>query len=268
MMRNILLGLIILTLFTGFFLSHEAFAVNIQADEAMILFLRGDVKVKKAPSAEWLDAVEEMVLFGGDQLKTGDNSWAEIGIGEDFANVVRVEELTLVELTELGPTEINLLKGELRALVERIGADETFEIRTPTSVCGVRGTGWDISTDGRKVTVDVYEEEIYFVPLPEGGGMMEDPIIKSGKRGILEDPAKPIEILDLPPGKMRDWKKWKQDFKQRMGAKKGVKGKLGGVGKGQKALQNMIKGKQNIFEKKDKDFIDKRIEKSDKGGSP
>lgn len=186
-------------------------------DNGIILFMEGDVKVKSDKSDAWLDALKGMVLVKGDNLKTGKKSWAEIGFGKDFRNSVRVQENTHVIFTDLGATKINLIQGELRSLVERLSKNAVFEIKTPVSVCGVRGTGWDTITNGKTAETDVYENTVYFAGL--GAGLSgEGVILEGGKMGLLLDPEKPINIEDLPVDKMYDWNKWKQDFIERRDA--------------------------------------------------
>jgi len=268
-MKKILIIFTILTVSIAFFSFNKAFAeekLAISAEEAAILFLEGSVKVKSLKTNRWANAVANMVLSRGDKLKTGTNSWAEIGFGKDFVNIVRVKENTLVELIDLGPIKIGLLKGEVRSLVESLSRDTTFEVRTPTAVCGARGTGWDTNTDGKKVIVDAYEDEVYFYSLSKEGA---DPIIKAGKRGILDDPLKPILIKDLPFERMKDWSKWKDDFSKRMGVeKRGIKGKVDKIDKTQSKVEDVLgKGKLDRIEKKNKDKIEKRTETKEESDS-
>jgi hypothetical protein len=179
--------------------------------------MQGDVKVKSAKSDVWISAEKGMVLSKGDNLKTGPDSWAEIGFGKDFANSVKVQEKTHVIFTDLGATKINLIQGELRSLVEKLSKNMVFEIKTPVAVCGVRGTGWDTITDGKTAEADVYEQSVYFAGLGEGIAS-EGVILEGGKMGTLSDPEKAIKIEDLPIDKMYDWNKWKKDFIERRAA--------------------------------------------------
>jgi len=265
-MKRILTGLMLSILFIGILLSYQALAeigrVDAAGEKAVILFMQGDVKVKADESAEWTGAAKGMVLSKGYSLKIGPNSWAEIGLGIDYRNVVRVRENTLIELTDLGPVDINLLKGELRALVEKLSKDETFEIRAPMSVCGVRGTGWDINTDGIKVVVDVYEDEVYFSKVSEEGAAMEDPIVNAGKRATLEDPTKPIIIKDLPIDRMNDWSRWKEDFIERRDTEVSKEKLEEKVKQQQEAVKDIIKGKEGVLEQKDQESIEDRLEES------
>lgn len=183
--------------------------------EAVILFMQGDVKVKSVAVMIWEDAAAGMVLSKGVSLKTGPDSWAEIGFGKNYSNAVRIKEVTAVELSELGPIRISLLNGEIRSLVESLSKGSTFEIRTPTAVCGVRGTGLDTATDGKKVTVDTYEEQVFFDRLAPDGTVLGGKIVTAGNRGVLEDPNQSIELQRVPPERMLDWFNWKKRFLQK-----------------------------------------------------
>jgi hypothetical protein len=145
----------------------------------------------------------------------------------------------------------------------------TFEIKTPTAVCGARGTGWDTGTDGSKVTVDTFEREVYFYPLSGEGEPVEDPIIGAGKSGLLEGPGAPITIGDLAPGKMDDWNAWKEDVSDRTGIKIGIEGRVDKVDMSGKGIEDMMKGKESeALENKDRDSINDRLEgRPDKGDS-
>jgi hypothetical protein len=247
-------------------LSYNTYAqrkrLAVSAKKAIILFAEGDVKAKLG---DWKNAEEGMILKEGDELKTGVDSWAEVGFGMGYENVVRVEEMTLIKFIDLSDIKLSLLKGELRSLVEKIEKDSTFEIRTPSAVCGARGTGWDTNTDGTKVVVDVYEDEVYFEPQSAGA---VDPRIGAGKRGILEDPTKKITIKDVPLEKIKDWNKWKEGLFKRMGMeKRGIKGKMKTLNQAQKSMQDMMKAQQKQLDKKGEKLIDERLESPHSSGS-
>ena len=237
--------------------------INIQANDAMVLFIDGNAEVKFIISNEWSKAEKGMTLTDRDQVRTGENSWIELGLGQGYLNVIRVQENTYVELTAISPAEVNILKGELRALVEKLGADETFEIKTPMSVCGVRGTGWDTLYDGNEVTVDVFENDVFFSAVSKGQPM-EDPLINAGKRGILRDPSMPINIMNIPQVKLREWSQWKEGYTQRRGLGQGSQGSGGQlqnrISQTKDTSLGMLKGKEGTFEQKDKENIDDQEE--------
>jgi hypothetical protein len=178
--------------------------------EAIIIQIEGKVEIKLHRKRKWQDAIVKLMLREGDSLKTGADSWAEIGFGKEVKNVIRVNEETAVEITKCGPVILDLLKGEIRSLIEGLTPGSTFRIKTPVSVAGARGTGWDIYTDGKKAIVDAYEDEVFFNTIDKKGNVLEESIIKAGKRGVLKDIKTPIALEDLPFDKIEEWNKWKE----------------------------------------------------------
>ncbi len=209
--------------FSGIIILSLAQVLAAGDSQATILFKEGDVWVRHYGTAAWMAAASGKVLSRGDSLKTGSGSWAEIGLGKDSDNVIRLEENTFCEFTELGPVVLGLLNGRLRTLVEKIDNTSTFTIKTPTAVCGTRGTGWDTVLSGKKTVVDVFEKKIFFYPIdPAGRPLAEETTIRSGKRGILDGPAQAVRIEKIPSANISSWKAWKKDFKKRNNAGKGI----------------------------------------------
>lgn len=252
--------------FPAAYAQKQEFAIV--TDQAVILDLAGDVDAKLGPSSAWINAEAGMVVPQGGEIKTGPESWAEIGfeVGIGNENVVRLKENSDFTLVQAKPVRIELLTGTIRTLVQNLPAGSTFEIKTPTAVCGARGTGWDTATDGTKVTVDVYEREVYFYPLSGGGEPVADPIIGRGKSGLLEGPGKPITISDLAAGKMDDWNKWKDDMSKRTGIKVGLEGKINKLNIGGKSIEEAVEDEEErALEKKDRENIEDRLEGRQEG---
>lgn len=204
------------------------------------------------------------MLTKDNSLKTGPNSWAEIDI-DGYKSTIRVKEKTLVEFMHFAPVRISLLNGELRSLVEGLDKGTTFEIKTPTAVCGARGTGWDTKTDGKEVMVDTYEEEVYF----QSQNKKIKGMIKSGKRGILKDPAQPIDIKDIPLDKIRDWNKWKDALLERKKGqkdKKDTQAKIQKIQKIEKTIDEVTKIEERSADRKDVKALKGKIIKDESGG--
>lgn len=227
---NLLVTISILLLFAGALFLFNKFKEKTSEritfeSEALLLFLEGDVKVKTVKTNEWITAEADMPLLNGYMLKTGKGSWAEIGLGSGLKNTVVIRENTLAEFTTIVPTQISLLKGEIRSLVEGLEEGSAFEIKTPMAVCGARGTGWDTTADERGVALDVYEDEVYFQSTPEKKERMKAAIIDAGRRATLKSPEEDIAVENLTPEKIEKWKSWKKNFSERRDIK--IKGKKG-----------------------------------------
>ena len=247
------------------------------ADKVIVLFVQGEVMVETERAGKWIDATIGMSLEKGENLRTGVNSWAEIGVVSDRENIFRVQERTLVSLIDLRPIRVGLLKGEVRSLVQGLAPDSTFQIETPTAICGARGTGWDTKTDGKKLTADAHENNIFIRPVSRTGQTGKEYTLDEGKRGILKDPAGDLLTKDIPLDKTRDWEKWKEDFmERRSGAREDKKNAGAGTGAGatQGILEKIEKTEDlseasdetresSASDRKDQDSAADRLEKPD-----
>ena len=126
--------------------------------EARIVDIDGDASIKRLGEKEWLPAESDMTLTEGDMIKTGPDSWALLsleGIEETASATVEIEEGSQLlfaefvkdEAGEAGKTLLDLAIGELMITVEKLEAESKFEVKTPTSVTGVRGTKFSVKVE-------------------------------------------------------------------------------------------------------------------------
>lgn len=104
--------------------------------EGEIAYLEGEVTVEGNP-AEF-----GMIVRTGETVKTGAGSYCDIVFGDK--NVFRVHENTLA-IIDFSEAEIDLRTGSLSAVFTKLtgqdaGDGDTFRVRTPHTVAGVRGT--------------------------------------------------------------------------------------------------------------------------------
>ncbi|MDQ5988145.1 MAG: hypothetical protein CSYNP_03901 [Syntrophus sp. SKADARSKE-3] len=79
----------------------------------------------------------------GNILRVKSKSKAEITFLD--GNILRLAENTRLRVTHYRPdtekaSHVNLFRGKVQAFINKLGRGSTFEIKTPTAVCGVRGT--------------------------------------------------------------------------------------------------------------------------------
>ncbi len=125
--------------------------------QAKVISTSGDVTVKKAGESLWLPAKLNMVLNQGDMIKTGGTSVATLNLGG--AGNVEVKEKSEVSLAQLSQdavtgdrkTLLDLAMGEVFIKAEKLRAkEEKFEVKTPTSIVGVRGTKFSVKVEAVK----------------------------------------------------------------------------------------------------------------------
>jgi hypothetical protein len=132
MCRGVAVAILMIAIATGLFAQSSR-------SRGVVEFVDGDVHINGMP-ADFGQAVEM-----GDFVQTGPASYVDIVF--DRTNIFRLGENTVAVL-ELGSTrqEVDLKFGTFAAVFDRIvtlGTDG-FNVRTPTTVAGVRGTSFFI----------------------------------------------------------------------------------------------------------------------------
>ncbi|WNR43174.1 FecR domain-containing protein [Paenibacillus roseipurpureus] len=120
---------------------------------ALISELSGDVTVKKGGGSKVYDAYENMSLNQGDTVYTGDDSSVTLNLSSGDADVTLGDnaELNVSDLNSSNGNKKSKLKvwaGSMWVKVKSLaGADDEFEVETPTAVMGVRGTQFYVFVD-------------------------------------------------------------------------------------------------------------------------
>lgn len=124
---------------------------------ATVVKADGHVTVKPAAGRAWQKAVAGMALGEGDAIKTGPESIAVIDIeGSSRASTVEITQNASLVLSQLvkGPkpdtykTLLDLSSGEVTIEADKLNSPESkFEVKTPTSVIGVRGTKFSVKVE-------------------------------------------------------------------------------------------------------------------------
>ena len=118
--------------------------------------LSGDVEVQSADGA-WMSAKEGTLLKQGDSIRTKANSWAILNV-DGVAETASVEvkqnsQMKLATLTEdkVAATQTTLLDlslGEILIKAKKLHSEKSkFEVKTPTSIVGVRGTTFSVAVE-------------------------------------------------------------------------------------------------------------------------
>ncbi|WP_157264525.1 FecR family protein [Paenibacillus oryzisoli] len=120
---------------------------------AIISALSGDVTIKKGGGSKTYDAYENMSLNQGDTVYTGAGSSVTLNLASGDADVTLGDnaELNVSDLNSANGNKKSKLKvwaGSMWVKVKSLaGADDEFEVETPTAVMGVRGTQFFVSVD-------------------------------------------------------------------------------------------------------------------------
>ena len=192
------------------------------AQIAKIVDVSGDVSVRGQDSSSWQKAKPDMYLDNDSEVKTGFGSECTIAFDEDMDNILTIKDGSHIKIEDVKKGKIYLPKGRVFSLIDDLAKLEDFQVRTPTAIAGVKGTGESVQTNGFGTSVKCFIGKAFAQGIDKDGNLGEKKDITKGFGidalwgGILGD----IFGLD-----QEDWKEW-EDFKE------GLKDILSGHSKG------------------------------------
>jgi len=187
-----------------------------------ITFYMGDIKLQQAGNVKWSNATFNTGVSQSDKVKTDRQSRCEVTF--TTKKVMRVGEKSIVEITKdkAGTEEITMKKGSAWLSLFLPWGKSKFRMKTPSSVCSIRGTVYRLDSDENQTTYRCYEGTIAVTPFQEDGTTPGDSTfeIGAGEELILvmnfEEYKKQQEkaIEDFKRKEMEDFEKFKQQDQQ------------------------------------------------------
>lgn len=128
-----------------------------QARDVLLADIRGQVMVRE-DGKEWKPAMAGTTLHESDEIRTGPDGFAEMLMdGGETANVqlkensyFKLRTMTFGKTSGEKTTLLDLAIGKVLVHAEKLKNDSKFEVRTPTSTTGVRGTIFEVSVEEAK----------------------------------------------------------------------------------------------------------------------
>ena len=150
---NLLVMIVVLSLFVSIGSSEDL------KRTATVVSFSGEVMVKNPGPGSWAPAKVGDILNEGSFIKTGTGAKAIVKVDDGQTAIIDVSERSLVSFaalikdsaTGVKKTLLDLSIGQVLIKAEKLDTpDSKFEVRTPTSVVGVRGTKFSIKVDALK----------------------------------------------------------------------------------------------------------------------
>ncbi len=151
----------------------EASAVSFDG-YAVVYYYEGDVRIIPAGRDVGVSAEEGMKVSEGDWIRTSPGSTITIAFDEKGENVMVVEENTLMIVKLDGYLKVQLLSGDMYAVLEGVEDGDQFRVLTPSVVTESTSSGWGISSDGSFTNVVAFQDDIYVYGLNEDGTPKEE----------------------------------------------------------------------------------------------
>lgn len=123
---------------------------------AKIMDITGQAQVKRAGERSWVPAETGMSLTEGDTIRTKKDSFMILKLkghkSDATVDIDQNAELLLREFIEdkeagYQKTLLDLALGEIMIWAEKLSPESKFEVKTPASVAGVRGTKFSVKVE-------------------------------------------------------------------------------------------------------------------------
>ena len=182
-----------------------AFAGRALGAATTVTILSGDVQVRHGATGTFVSATDGEVLAGGDSLRTADGARAILTYFE--GSTVSIEpnsELAIETASALsdGSTVVVMQQTVGRTwhvVTKLITGNSKYEVKTPASTASVRGTAFEVVSDGEGTVVTTTEGTVVDqVADPDRPGQTVDVPVPAGKRHEQKKNARPAPAADAP----------------------------------------------------------------------
>jgi hypothetical protein len=170
-----------------------------------VTIISGDIQVRHGASASFVSATDGEVLVSGDTLRTGDDARAVLTYFE--GSTVSIEpnsELTIENASSLsdGSTIVVMQQNFGRTwhvVTKLITGNSKYEVKTPASTASVRGTAFQVDSDGERTIVTTTEGTVVDrVADPDHRGQAVDVPVPAGKTHEQKKNARPAPAANAP----------------------------------------------------------------------
>ena len=176
--------------------------------------VKGDVRIKKpGENSGWKNMDASTVLEKGDVVETGKDSSVDIVIGSNTEKTLKLCEKSHVEFQGVNPANLNVSGGKIFVTLKKLESKSSFVIKTPTAICGARGTAWVEEVTPDRTKTCVFESGVFAHEVGANGKpRRKEYVVDIGTQRTFEK-DKPISapepISDLS---MSEWKYWNKNI--------------------------------------------------------
>ncbi|MCK9555472.1 FecR domain-containing protein [bacterium] len=147
---------------------------------AYVVDVQGDVEIRIG-QGQWIPARKGIRLKEGDAIRTGENSWAALGIGKLGAVKVKSDSEIVLQELSFNPDKtenvfIYLQRGDMLVNAGDLKEGARFEAATPVSVAAVKGTVYTLSYNGQSMQIQVTDGTVTAYALDSSGNPVGDPV--------------------------------------------------------------------------------------------
>jgi|GEM_PF-1665488 len=205
-MRKVILFLIFLGIGSGILYAQS------KRFTAKVVYLKGTVMVAEQTKAAQ-KARLGMVIPERTVITTGTDSYCDIAFDKRYSKVMHIDAVSEVLVTPSLADTVTIQKGGALFRIKNLKKKEAFQVKTPTAIAGVRGSGMGVFYDLQQQITTVYDLEhlIYVAGLDSSGNPLG---MRDLSKGGVHIPLQqgPSDGIPLDRNVGEQWK----DFLQRL----------------------------------------------------
>ena len=194
MKKNLIAGIVLV--FTICFAVAAYASVDI-VYEVAVINLKGDVQVDSKADGNWIKPWIGMKLKKESLVKTGKDSFIEVVFDSEGLNVLKINPDTFIAIQN---ARVDLKNGSVLAAFANLTEGSTFSVKTPTAVCGIRGSGMGVEFINDMTVTSAFEHSVYVQGVDASGNPVgQEVVIPEGwKTQVLENgiTTPPEELTD------------------------------------------------------------------------
>ncbi len=190
-------------------------AASYAEEDMQVLYVKGVVNVQQSGEDFWILAKKGMSLGDNDKIKTSIASEVGITLDPTKKNIVTLSQNSEMTVSDIKKKQISLSKGKAFALIEGIDSASLFEVRTPTAIAGVAGSGMSVETDSKKTVVGCFENKAYARGINVNGTpMAEVIIIDNGFKCAIDRFDAPGNLIMLTLLDREGWQQFRENLRE------------------------------------------------------
>jgi hypothetical protein len=139
--------------------------------------IQGDIQVSSECNGDyargiWHLAKREITLYGGDHIRTGEDTTGYLGFQDMSTFILKAETEIVLLVPENKDSKLKLVVGNIWTNVKRMVKDGSMEIDMEQAVLGTKGTTFVCSSDGKTSTMQIIEGTVEITGKADGKKIM------------------------------------------------------------------------------------------------